>query len=184
MQILAFTGRKGHGKDSAAAPILELRHPKTCKSIWAHVNFADTVKDVCAVVFDMDFQELFDPAVKELKMDKYPFESPRSIMQKVGTDLFRNQWADVWVKVWEREAKKHNYVVVTDLRFKNEYDAVKRLWGTVVRIERPGMDDSDEHRSETEMTSFKEDILIKNDGDFETLDRRVLEIPLIKEMVE
>ncbi len=184
MQIIAFTGRKGHGKDSAAAPVLEIRNPETQKFVWKEVNFADRVKEVCALVFDLDIEELYDPVVKEMKLSKYPFETPRSIMQRVGTDLFRSEWPDVWTHVWNCEVSKHSHVVVTDLRFQNEYGTIRRLWGTIARIERPGMDDSDEHQSETEMTGFQEDILILNDGSLFDLEKKVLEIPLVKETIK
>ena len=184
MQIIAFTGRKGHGKDSAAAPVLEIRNPKTQKFVWKEVNFADRVKEVCALVFDLDIEELYDPVVKEMKLSKYPFETPRSILQRVGTELFRSEWPDVWTHAWDREASKHSHVVVTDLRFQNEYDVIRRLWGTIVRIERPGMDDSDEHQSETEMAGFQENMLILNDDSLESLHRAVLEIPVVKETIE
>lgn len=181
MQLIAFTGRKGHGKNSAAEPILRIRNQKTQKFIWTEVNFADKVKDVCHLVFDMDIEELYDPVVKEMKLNKYPFETPRSILQRVGTELFRSEWPDVWTQAWDREASKHSHVVVTDLRFQNEYDVIRRLWGTVVRIERPGMSDSDEHQSETEMIGFQENVLILNDGSLEDLEKKVLEIPVVKE---
>ena len=181
MQVIAFTGRKGHGKDSAAAPILEIRQPKSLLKVWTQVNFGDLVKEVCMLVFDLTAEEVYDPLVKEVKLIKYPFETPRSIMQKVGTDLFRSEWPNVWVEAWEREAVKHSYVVVTDLRFLNEYNMIKHYWGTVVRIHRPGVDDSDKHKSETEMDSFDADNTIINDSSFEALERKVLEIPVVKE---
>ena len=183
MQIIAFTGRKGHGKDSAAFPILEIRHPKSVLKVWTRVNFADVVKEVCMLVFGLTAEEVYDPFVKEVKLTRYPLETPRSIMQKVGTDLFRNEWPNVWVEAWKREARKHSHVVVTDMRFLNEYNMVKRHWGTVVRIQRSGIDDSDEHQSETEMDSFDADNTIVNDGSFEALERKVLEIPVVKETI-
>ena len=176
MQIIAFTGRKGHGKDSAAFPILEIRHPKSALKVWTRVNFADLVKKVCMLVFSLTAEEVYDPLVKEVKLTKYPMETPRSIMQRVGTDLFRNEWGDVWVEAWEREASKHSHVVVTDLRFLNEYNRVKRHWGTVIRIVRSGMNDSDGHRSETEMSEFGEDIIIENNGSLEDLYEKVSRI--------
>lgn len=184
MQIIAFTGRKGHGKDSAAIPILEIRRPESLLKVWTQVNFADLVKEVCMRVFDLTAEEVYDPLAKGVKLTKYPLQTPRSIMQRVGTDLFRNEWLDVWVEAWEREAEKHSHVVVTDLRFLNEYNRVKRHWGTVVRIHRLGMNDSDEHRSETEMDSFDADNTITNDGSLEALERKVLEIPVVKETIE
>lgn len=183
MQIVAFTGRKGHGKDSAAAPILRIRSSVTQKFGWTEVNFADKLKEVCALVFDMDIEELYDPIVKEMKLNRYPFETPRSILQRVGTELFRSEWPDVWTQAWNREASKHSHVVVTDLRFQNEYDIVRRLWGTVVRVERPGMDDSDEHQSETELSHLTHDHLILNDGSLEDLEKKILEIPVVKETI-
>ena len=181
MQIIAFTGRKGHGKDSAALPILEIRHPSSALKVWTRVNFSDILKEICMLTFNLTAEEVYDPLVKEIKLTKYPFETPRSILQRVGTELFRSEWPDVWTQAWNREASKHSHVVITDLRFQNEYDVVRHLWGTVVHIERPGMDDSDEHQSETELFHLTHDHLILNDGSLLDLEKKVLEIPIVKE---
>ncbi len=181
MKIIAFTGRKGHGKDSAALTILEIRWSDSALKVWTRVNFADLVKETCMRVFDLTAEEVYDPLVKEITLRKYPFETPRSIMQRVGTELFRSEWPEVWTEAWEREASQHSHVVVTDLRFLNEYNIIKRHWGAVVRIHRPGIDDSDVHQSETEMDSFDADVTIINDGSLEDLERKVLEIPVVKE---
>ena len=184
MQIIAFTGRKGHGKDSAAAPILEIRHPKSVLKVWTQVNFSDAVKQICMRAFGLTTEEVYDPLVKGVKLTAYPYETPRSIMQRVGTDLFRKEWPNVWVEAWEREAIRHPHVVVTDLRFLNEFNMIKRRWGVVIRVKRPGMNDSDEHQSETETESFDADSTIMNDGSLEDLEKKVLEIPVVKETIE
>lgn len=168
MLVVAFTGRKHHGKDQAALALMKLHEGE-----FKLINFADPVKAVSGMVFGLTHDEMTVPELKEKRLDRWPHESPRSIMQKVGTDAFRTVWPDVWVKHWEMKANKEERVVVSDLRFLNEFYMIKHYWGTVVRIVRSGMDDSDHHRSETELSSFSEDILIENDGSLEDLYEKV-----------
>ena len=68
----------------------------------------------------------------------------RHICQVIGTELGRqclseNFWVDIWLG-WARQYLDAGVpVVCDDLRFLNEYDAVKRLDGEVWRITRPGV---------------------------------------------
>jgi hypothetical protein len=105
--------------------------------------------------------------------------SGRSILQKVGTDLFRENFdPDFWVKIGVEGIKKsmqnNRHVVVSDCRFPNEIKAIKELGGHSCRIIRLGFDTNDEHLSETALQDdaawdFK---LIATSGDLQSLLRK------------
>ena len=92
--------------------------------------------------------------------------SPRYVLQVVGTELFRkNLDQDFWVKVGAVRIKDllsqgHN-VVVTDCRFPNEMDMIRKLGGVTVRVSRIGQVCTDTHASETSLDGYEFDEYIQ-----------------------
>ena len=109
--------------------------------------------------------------------------SPRQIMQWWGTDYRRHQRGDYWVSVThsrisdllsQRIARR---IVVTDIRFFDEADLVRRnLSGQIWQIERDGIDIAKgSHISETTGSAFRPDVVINNSHSIGHLQARVLE---------
>lgn len=59
-------------------------------------------------------------------------------------------------------------VVITDVRYPNEADAIREAGGTLIRIVRPGVDDGDTHPSETALDGYAEDATVTNQYDLDT----------------
>lgn len=61
--------------------------------------------------------------------------------------------------------------IITDLRFPNEVEAIKKtVGGLTVRVQRPGMPDTDTHESETALDHYNEfDYIILNNSDITDL---------------
>ena len=55
-------------------------------------------------------------------------------------------------------------VVITDVRYPNEADAIRDAGGILVRIVRPGVDDGDTHASETALDDYAVDDIVENRG--------------------
>lgn len=135
--IIGLAGYKGSGKDTAAEYMA--KHFK--KPVF--VNFADPVKFLIEYTFGIDSELLKNPATKERKLYSYPFQTPRYIMQKFATECFRKYWPDVWINYWERQiiqliCKQDNpdVIFVTDLRFPNEFEMVKKYNSLILKIDR------------------------------------------------
>ena len=60
-------------------------------------------------------------------------------------------------------------VVLTDVRFPNEAEAIQAAGGRLVRVVRPGQDTSDQHISETALDDLVADVEIQNDGTLDEL---------------
>ena len=55
--------------------------------------------------------------------------------------------------------------VISDVRFQNEADLVKKLNGLLIKVKRPGQNNNDKHISERGIDDIKNyDILIQNSG--------------------
>lgn len=67
--------------------------------------------------------------------------------------------------------------IITDLKFRNEAQAIKDRGGFLIRINRPSVVSTDTHESETALDNAKEwDAIITNDGSIEDLIAKVKDI--------
>eukprot|EP00697_Spironema_sp_BW2_P017365 gnl/Spiro4/9024_TR4758_c0_g1_i1.p1 gnl/Spiro4/9024_TR4758_c0_g1~~gnl/Spiro4/9024_TR4758_c0_g1_i1.p1 ORF type:complete len:177 (-),score=16.46 gnl/Spiro4/9024_TR4758_c0_g1_i1:257-754(-) len=134
--LIALCGGKGHGKSTAA----EFLAPE-----FKNYAFADPLKIACKALFVLDDSQLWGDK-KEVVDDRWGV-TPREMMQKVGTEMFRDQltrvmpnlrlykggqesiWVDLFRKWFEHQTSN---VVVSDLRFADECAAVRELGGHIV----------------------------------------------------
>ena len=147
---------------------------------------------------DGELHKIYNPSDSEdfnIKC-KYPIsytsniikQTPRSLLQKIGTDLFRNQLhPNTWVNATFANYQNDNWII-TDMRFPNELEAIKKHNGITIRInrgliERTGkMIQEPEHISETALDNAEFDYVIENDGTIGDLIEKVREI-LINENI-
>jgi hypothetical protein len=159
--LVGFTGYKGSGKDTAARGLI--RHG------FHRIAFADKIKDLSKSLFNLTFEEMHHRELKEKVLDRWPYKSPREIMQTLGESM-KNVAPDVWSKIIEDQyvklAKQHQSVVIADIRFPHEFELVKSLGGTVYRVDRIGHRNDDVHVSEQYINTFDVDYVLANN--FET----------------
>lgn len=88
----------------------------------------------------------FAGPLKQLARDYFGWDGTkdargRKLLQMLGTDVGRWWAEDFWVKKWHEEAKaqcaKGTSVLVDDVRFQNEVDAIHSLGGFVVHLSHP-----------------------------------------------
>lgn len=167
--IVAFTGKRGAGKDTAARALTDLG--------YQHISFADPLREIVSVVYGITIEEMMDPILKEQPLERYPFKSPREILTKIGTEGFRHLIADdTWVKALERRARSHKLVVISDLRFLNEECMLKENGACIIRVVNPRRNDTDQvsqHRSEMEMDEIAPHYTIQNDSSIDALHFKV-----------
>lgn len=163
-RFIALCGKLGSGKDYLADNYIT---PKLSnKSL--KLAFADQIKINSIVNMQADPKKIFG------KRDK----TTRELMQKSGTEFGRNVYGDnIWLKyflVWIYLHYKQNNIlnfIITDCRFMNEYNIVKILNGTIIKVysplrtkqkkEQEGL--TDEHLSEAYVDKIPYDFLINND---------------------
>lgn len=175
IRLIGCTGRKFNGKDSLGNHIIRSRNA-------IRVAYADLLKKIAEELFGFTYEQLYGNE-KEIE-DKFWKVTPRKVLQFIGTDLFREQlhlimpWIgkDIWVKAVEKKIldiwknNENQVVVITDVRFDNEVDAVKNLGGIVIRVNRPSVNtDVDVHPSEINIEKLDADINIINDGTLDDL---------------
>lgn len=140
--IIALSGFIGSGKDTVADYLVNFMEFK-------RVSFAGTLKDSVAAVFGWD-REMLEGRTKESRtireqVDTWwanrlnmPHLTPRWVLQYWGTDVCRHGFHDdLWIASLENkiQASKDN-IVITDCRFPNEVECIRRNDGKVVWIRR------------------------------------------------
>jgi len=163
-RLIALCGLKGSGK-STAAQTLAGSLPA------ARIRFAGPLKDMLRT-FGLDDQEI-EGDLKEVPSPKLCGKTPRHAMVTLGTEWGRDLigesiWVDAWRRAVEPRLARNIDILTEDLRFPNEYEAVRALGGIVVRVTRPGLVPG-EHESERHALKFAADVEIYNDGDLEDL---------------
>ena len=159
--LIGLIGNKRVGKSTFADYIVDNKGFKT-------IAFADPIKEGVKIMFDLT-EEQVNGDLKEV-VDKRWGLTPRQFLQTVGTDLCRNTFGqDVWIKRMKMEIEKKmsekSDIIVSDIRFPNEAEAVKEMGGILIKIENPRIQKPNDsgHISEKLIDQIKYDKLIIND---------------------
>lgn len=176
--LIGLTGRARTGKTTAAEHL-------TGTYLLEHYAFADPLRDGLMAIFNLDPTD-FEGDRKEQPL-AWLDHSPRQLMQSMGTEWARNAvHPDVWVKLAEQNldymAKSLGAVigfVVSDVRFDNEADFIRRSGGTIIHIWRADAQSVNPHTSEKGIAGNANDLLVANNGTVEEFLRALDEVYLM-----
>lgn len=155
MNIIAITGKAGSGKDTIADYLHEKYH-----NVWVE-SFATPLKRVCSEAFGIPLENFNDSELKE-QTDEFWKVSPRKIAQFVGTEMFRDQvkWLvpgitdNFWIARMDALINgqldtiegatydQDDTIVISDLRFQNEYQYVSAKSGLIIHLTRDDAPDT------------------------------------------
>lgn len=136
-KLIGICGLQGQGKNSIANIIAKNG------TNWELVSFAKVLKDAVSVMFGWNRDMVEGVTLESREWREQPDEywsekfgrpfSPRLAMQEFGTNLIREKWlADFWVAALERYIiNSDKNILVTDCRYPNEMEMIKRLGGEV-----------------------------------------------------
>lgn len=154
--LIGFVGRARVGKDTATSIV---------RSDYGFESyaFADPLKEMLTSVFG----PLFNTGDREKEID-WLGKSPRQLMQTLGTEWGRDLvHPNLWVLLADRHyrsvAKRCGRgLVVSDVRFPNEAEWVRKNGGTLIEIRRPEAGQVNAHVSEQH--EIEGDVIILNNG--------------------
>lgn len=196
MKVVGFAGLAGSGKTTAAEALLNEAVEQHLSA--AKLSFAAALRQICAIAYPWVPREYFcgNKTQKETQIPGMPEGiTGRKILQRIGTDAFRNIYDQTWVRIIEyqiedaRQRGNMDLIVIDDVRFPNELEMLKRMGAVTLRCNReqpakppilwedsegntvwvtPGI-----HESEAHIPTLPVDIDIDNNGTLDELRARV-----------
>lgn len=181
--IIGINSYATGGKDTVAKIIQELQPEKS----WEVKKFAGKLKLIASLLTGIDVSLFEDQEFKEKLMPLewveqwmegttkyYKLMKVRDFLQRLGTESVRDiLHNDAWVNALMVDYNLDYNWIVTDTRFHNEAQAIRKSGGIVVRINRDGVKPINNHPSEVALDDFDFDFVIENNGSLEDLKRSV-----------
>ncbi len=188
--LLGVNGEIGCGK-STVVNYLESRYG------FGEYMFANPLKQM-AISAGFEPHQIFGTQEQKLEINKFWGISGREFLQVFGSEVCRDYMPKVlpkmnfngltlWVRLFEKfmVGRKGVNTAVSDVRFADESQTIKKYNGIVVRIVRSGIQNKQpiavqKHISETQANVIAPNVIINNDG---TLDVLYKKIDLIIDMI-
>lgn len=176
--IIGLTGRIASGKTTASDYLVE--------NGFKEYSMAGPLKEI-GRIFHFEKHQLYGSQEQKMEINKHWGISARHFLQKFGTDVCRNllqsaipdmkfgeeNRTSIWIRLFEIERANNpntNYVI-SDVRFLDEAECIKRMGGKLIRISRDVNTVGSEHMhpSELEMSKIVVDYIVDNNGSMEEL---------------
>jgi hypothetical protein len=191
--VIGFGHKMRHGKDSAVAAIVANRADKYDVRRYA---FADALKREANEAAEKagGMEQLITEMRSTHNLPEWVVYSPtpdmsdplcplgkqRTLLQWWGTEYRRASDSYYWVKKLYRtiQQEKPQIALVSDMRFKNEFNWVVSLDGRTVKVTRHGFDNgAGNHPSEIDLDGVKFDYeILVNDGELDQLKKDALTV--------
>lgn len=185
LRNIALLGKMGSGKDSVADVLIRTHG-------YVPMSFATPLKEMvvecdpliqCNCMSDLPFEregfpvhlsDLLDSG-KTFEECKREYPEVRRVLQRIGQGVRRHD-PDYWLRsLFERalEIPASKNIVVTDVRYRNEADALRKNGFTLIRVKRTTLNTGGYttentramlHQSEVELDTYQVDRTIRNDG--------------------
>lgn len=197
MYKFAISGKAGSGKDTVSSFILDkICADKKNKHIIpvGSINklaLADPIKEMILLMFPQAKKEcLYGDSHKRNETIPGAFKDGapltyRQLLIDIGTGLGRGYNQNIWlenldVRIAKLNKKKHkpDAIIVSDIRFKNEFDHIKNNGFCMIRLLREDSSKID-HVSETQQEEILDtdfDFVLKNNSSLEDLKNKVFSI--------
>jgi hypothetical protein len=188
MYLIAITGKANTGKNTLSKLLDEEMRSRF--SEWKgtkFIAFADPIKQIVKIMFpNLPNKYLFGSSQFRSKEVPEAFKNGipltvRTLLTDIGTsarEYNSNIWIQVFAKTLSKCFNKKSLVVVTDVRFKNEFDYLNQLGFFKIRIYRSDVSKGT-HISETNQDEIRDsefDFIVNNDGTLEDLKAQVKKI--------
>ena len=108
MVKIAIIGKMCSGKTTVANYLMKINND------FVKLSFADKVKEIAKDLFGMEKKD-------------------RKLLQMIGTKM-REIDKDIWAKYTAKKANISEFVVIDDLRYKNEFDIVKKNGFKIIKL--------------------------------------------------
>ena len=169
VQVIGLSGYGRSGKDTIGSALQ--------KRGFVRAAFADRIRESLYALNPLAssherVQEIIDRQGWEASKTTHP--EIRVLLQRLGAEVGRDLLgSDIWVDLTFRSLPDGAKVVVTDCRFPNEAEAIKRIGGEIWRVHRPGTGPANTHESEIALDGYPFQRIFVNDSTVADLHQKV-----------
>lgn len=162
--VLMLSGWSGSGKDAAASLLVE-------EMRFVRLAFADMLKRAVSQESNVPLFYFHDRLLKDAPLNAYESQTPRDLLLAHAINA-RATDPDIYSRILVSNIKSGRYVI-SDWRYKREYEFIARELGDTVtlkrvRILRPGVIPSADH-TEHDLNEDTFDFVIDNSGSISDL---------------
>lgn len=166
--LIGLAGLARTGKTTAANHLVSVHG-------FQSYAFADPLREGLMNIFNLSPCD-FDGDRKEQPIG-WLGRSPRELMQSLGTEWGRNLvHPELWLLLAEQNLEFLGQIhdtatgfVISDLRFENEADFIRKRGGIVIHVLRPDATEVNPHVSESGIAIQDNDLVLHNDGALDDL---------------
>ncbi len=164
VNLIGITGYAQHGKSTCASRLVEMG--------WYLIPFASILKKML-IALGVPPPHVYGK-YKEVPMPILCGKTARYAMQTLGTEWGRETIGqEIWIRAWKAKVESPlaagTMVVVDDIRFPNEAQAIRDMGGFILRVDRPGEKWDGTHISESGVNAIAPDHGICNSGTIKDL---------------
>lgn len=173
--LIGITGQKFAGKSTVAAALANSFYKTSgFRTIWDVDFFARPLKEIVCALSGCTMEQLEDYDFKENEVvpehlwafcanEKHNY---RSLLQGMGYYL-RSKNPNIFIdSVLVGDTSN---LIISDCRFPNEAEAIKRRGGIIIKVVRDSVVSDDTHQSETHINEIEADYTLWNDTTLENL---------------
>lgn len=166
--IIGICGPARAGKDTIASVLVD-------KFGYQKDSFAAPLRTFVANILGITLEQL--EVVKDFPSDALGGHTPRFAMQTLGTEWGRKMLAeDLWINFLIRRSTGLR-MVVPDIRFQNEAEAIVKAGGAIIKVIRPGVEIVEStHVSERGIPDKFVDHFVLNDKAEQDLKNQVVDL--------
>lgn len=202
MYKIAITGKANSGKNTLGKLLSEEINNQCiekflCGSDTYYIAFADPIKKMISLMFpSLPKEYLYGPSsyrnekIPNAFKDGQPL-TVRQLLMDLGTGIGRTYNTKIWLDAFDvayeqakayssalDEEEQHDSIIVTDVRFRNEFDHLKELNFYQIKLLRESHTKIN-HASEINQDSIKDnefDYIVYNNGTLDDLKKEVAKI--------
>lgn len=159
-QLSSFNGKSFKGWSNE-----RMRRMAIIDSKWENKKFAYKLKLITSILTGIPTNKFEDSEFKNSLLGTEWGITAREFLQRLGTDAIRD-WLhkETWVNALWSDYNDSCKWIITDTRFKNEIESVKKMKGISLRLTKNSNKQAN-HKSETSLDSYNFDYIIDNDYD-------------------
>lgn len=168
---IGLSGWAKSGKDTFASYLIE-------KYGYKRLSFADPMREALLRLnpsipyMGLDVGIKLATAVRLMGWESVKRETPevRDLLQRFGTEVGREMFGEnFWVDLAISKIQPGDKIVFSDVRYKNEADAIRSIGGLIIRVNRDGVVAANDHSSEHDLDDYDFDLVVDNNGSLEDL---------------